>query len=90
VIEIRRLIWDEWNVAHIAKHDVTIHFVLVRRRDPAQVPRPMPPEITDWGFWSPDELPRPMSDFTVLRIRDALEPSDSILPRSVGPRRSLE
>jgi len=23
MIEIRRLLWDDWNVAHIARHDVT-------------------------------------------------------------------
>ncbi len=67
-----------------------IHFVFACRCDRAQTPTPMPPEITSCGFWPSDELPRPISDFTILRIRDALTPPGSLLPQTVRPRRYLE
>jgi 8-oxo-dGTP diphosphatase len=73
--------------------------------DPAALPRPdgrldSPPpgpphpdavEITACGSWSADDLPRPISDFTVRRIRDALSAAHRYpLPATVGPRRWLE
>jgi 8-oxo-dGTP diphosphatase len=68
------------------------HFIfLCAKRDPTAVPVPDASEITELGYFSPDNLPRPISDFTVLRIRDALS-SDSavVLPTVIGPRQWLE
>jgi 8-oxo-dGTP diphosphatase len=53
------------------------HFVFVcRQSDDAAAPRPDLGEISACECWSLDALPRPISDFTVRRIRDAVgEPS---------------
>src|SRR5437762_3267539 len=42
------------------------------------------------GFWDPAELPRPISDFTVRRITDALSCVEQPLPIRVGPRQWLD
>ena len=48
-------------------------------------------EITDCGYWPADALPRPISDFTVRRIEDALSLTNRYpLPATVGPRHWLE
>ena len=46
-------------------------------------------EITESGWWASDSLPRPISDFTVRRIRDALAGNVLPLPGLVGPRQWL-
>lgn len=46
-----------------------------RRPDEAARPRSDQVEISDCAFWPPDALPRPISDFTERRIRDALRES---------------
>lgn len=42
------------------------------------------PEVSACDYWSPSELPRPISTFTVRRIQDALSGE---LPRLVDVRR---
>jgi 8-oxo-dGTP diphosphatase len=66
------------------------HFVFVCRRvGGAEAPRPDRVEIAECGFWSPEALPRPISDLTVRRIRDALvEDAASLV--TVPPRRWLD
>ncbi|MCC7370752.1 MAG: NUDIX domain-containing protein [Chloroflexi bacterium] len=68
------------------------HFVFrCVRENPAATPRPDAHEITDCGYWPPEDLPRPISDFTVRRIGDALSgASSSILPVAVTPPQWLE
>ena len=58
--------------------------------DPAAKPQPGLDEISECGYWPPDALPRPMTDFTERRIRDALSPTPPALPVSVGPRVLLD
>ena len=41
-------------------------------------------EVSECRYWSPEALPRPISDFTVLRIRDALAGANSPLPTVIG------
>ncbi len=43
-------------------------------------------EISDCRFWPADALPTPISDWTVIRIKDALKPSPMPLPTVIGPR----
>jgi 8-oxo-dGTP diphosphatase len=50
-------------------------------------PRPTSPEILDCGYWSLDALPRPMTDFTLQRITDALPPVKAVTVTVIGPRR---
>jgi 8-oxo-dGTP pyrophosphatase MutT (NUDIX family) len=46
-------------------------------------------EIAECRYWPPDALPRPISDWTVLRIEDALSGREMPLPTQIGPRRWL-
>ena len=55
-----------------------------------QEPLSISDETTDCGYFPPEALPRPISDFTVRRIQDALTGASSLLPISVGPRQWLE
>ncbi|PYO58249.1 MAG: hypothetical protein DMD83_05025, partial [Candidatus Rokuibacteriota bacterium] len=47
-----------------------LHFVFrCVRTDAGGVPRPDGAEVDQCAFWGPENLPRPISDFTLLRIR---------------------
>lgn len=49
------------------------HFVFACARvDDSVVPQPDRDEISECGFWPLDALPRPISDFTIRRIHEAL------------------
>lgn len=52
--------------------------------------RPDGAEISECGYWRAEVLPRPISDFTVLRIYDALAGVEYPLPTTIGPRQWLE
>lgn len=43
-------------------------------------------EVSECRYWPPDALPRPISDWTVLRIQDALSGRLLPLPTVIGPR----
>lgn len=63
-----------------------LHFVLVCRRELADAePRTASDEIIDVTWAEPSELPRPISDFTVRRINDAMA-SGPLLPSLVSER----
>jgi len=49
------------------------HFVFACSALTALEPRPSSAEITDIRWCTRDSLPRPISDFTVRRITDALD-----------------
>jgi 8-oxo-dGTP diphosphatase len=67
-----------------------LHFVfLCRPVDDRAVPRPGCDEITACSYWSADALPRPISDFTVRRIDDAIAAPGPVLPIAITPRRWL-
>ena len=67
-----------------------LHFVFVcRRLDPTALPRLQQDELTDWRFSPPDDLPRPISDLTVRRIRDAISGDVQRLPVTVARSRLL-
>ncbi len=55
-----------------------------------QKPLSLSGETTGCGFFPADALPRPISDFTVRRIRDALSEQTALLPVTVGPRQWLD
>ena len=42
--------------------------------------RPGEPEIDDCGYWDIAKLPRPMTEYTARRIKDAISPAKPILP----------
>ena len=66
-----------------------LHFAFrCRAGNSAAVSEANSPEITQCVYWPLDALPRPISDFTLRRIRDTLEavPKYS-LPEVLGPSR---
>ena len=68
-----------------------IFVFLCAKQDPSAVPQPDGTEITECGYWSVDALPRPINDFTIRRITDALAPTNRYpLPATIGPRQWLE
>ena len=72
-------------------HEDFHHFVfLCRRLDETTQLTLEPAEITDAGYWEPSALPRPISDFTVRRIHDALLEERGVLPVIITPRCWLE
>jgi len=67
------------------------HFVfLCQPLDPAMLLRPSPDEISTCAFWPITALPRPISDFTVRRITDAVGGSPQPLPIIIAPRQWIE
>jgi 8-oxo-dGTP diphosphatase len=72
------------------EHDMH-HFVfLCQPDDPAMLPRPDADEISACAFWPVTALPRPISDFTIQRITDAVLGAYQPLPHSIEPRQWLE
>ena len=49
-----------------------LHFVFRVPFNESQTPAASSPEVSEVRFWPLDQLPRPISDFTEHRIRDAL------------------
>jgi len=43
-------------------------------------------ETSECRFWPADALPKPISDWTILRIEDALKGTPMPLPTTIGPR----
>ncbi|OMF25034.1 hypothetical protein BK132_22360 [Paenibacillus sp. FSL H8-0259] len=76
-------------VYYEAVHDMH-HFVFIADNVNHQVPQPTSPEILECGFYSKDELPKPISDFTCNRIEHALNPDRKQLFHTVGPRQWFE
>ena len=67
------------------------HFVFVcRPLEVAAAPRPDRVEISACAYWPWDALPRPISDFTVRRVRDALSETSAALFVTVPPRQWFE
>jgi hypothetical protein len=65
----------------------TVHFVFwCDRVDTSAVPTPDPSELSECTFSSPNDLPRPISDWTVRRIQDAVSGREFGLPTEIGPR----
>jgi 8-oxo-dGTP diphosphatase len=64
------------------------HFVFVCRPTSTGEPRPSSPEITEVRWCDRAALPRPISDFTIRRIDDALAAGPAALHR-VAERRWL-
>jgi len=72
-------------------HEDFHHFVfLCRRLDETRQITLDPAETTDVGHCDPSIFPRPISDFTVRRIHDALAGDPHVLPVAIAPRRWLE
>lgn len=66
------------------------HFVFLCRLNGDEEPKPTSSEISECAYWPLDSLPRPLSDFTVRRIEDALAESPEPLPVSIPARTWLD
>jgi 8-oxo-dGTP pyrophosphatase MutT (NUDIX family) len=67
------------------------HFVfLCEPLDPTALPQPASNEISRCAFWPTPQLPRPISDFTVRRIMDAVAGAAQPLPAIITPRQWIE
>ena len=76
---------------YYAPDNDSLHFVFwCERVDASAVPISDQAEISECRFWPPDALPRPISDWTILRIQDALSGSNFVLPTTIGERVWLE
>ena len=68
-----------------AEHDAH-HFVFRCHIPDDATPVPSSPEVSACDYWAPDQLPRPISDFTIRRIHDAVTEQCHALPVGVTPR----
>ena len=76
---------------YYAPENDTLHFVFwCQREDESALPLPDGAEISECKFWPPQALPRPISDWTVRRIEDAVLGNSFTLPLVIGPRIWLE
>ncbi|MFX3636934.1 MAG: NUDIX hydrolase [Candidatus Pristimantibacillus sp.] len=71
------------------KHDMH-HFAFRCYLNDIQQPQPDSKEVTECKYFSIDNLPRPISDFTAKRIQEALNPDNNHLFHIIGPREWLE
>jgi ADP-ribose pyrophosphatase YjhB (NUDIX family) len=53
-------------------------------------PVPLSPEVSACAYFALDELPRPISDFTIRRVEDAAAARTVVLPIEIPPRTFLE
>lgn len=66
------------------------HFVFTCKKNDIQIPQPCSPEILECKYYSIDDLPRPISDFTIQRIIHALDTNNNKLFHVIGPREWIE
>ncbi|MFE4714318.1 NUDIX domain-containing protein [Paenibacillus sp. NPDC056722] len=66
------------------------HFVFIASNESDGAPQPSSPEILECRFFSRDDLPRPISDFTCKRIEDAINDDRQQLFHIIGPRKWIE
>lgn len=66
------------------------HFVfLAKYEDSNHKPQPSSPEILECGYFSIDDLPKPISDFTYNRIINSLNNSEAVF-KVIGLRQWIE
>jgi 8-oxo-dGTP diphosphatase len=70
-------------------HDMH-HFAFICNMNENQQPQPDSKEVTECKYYSIDDLPRPISDFTIKRIQEALNPDNNNLFHIIGPRQWLD
>ena len=72
---------------YYAPENDSLHFVFwCKQKDPTATPEPDSAEISECRFWSPETLPRPISDWTVRRIQNAISGNTFGLPINIGER----
>jgi 8-oxo-dGTP pyrophosphatase MutT (NUDIX family) len=66
------------------------HFVFLCTNVNNKLPSPSSKEISECRYFSTVDLPRPISDFTCQRIRDAIHFDSKHLFYDIGPRQWIE
>ncbi|WP_051236468.1 NUDIX hydrolase [Paenibacillus pinihumi] len=66
------------------------HFAFICSSADQELPKASSDEILEVQFCDADHLPRPISDFTVQRIKHALQANHEQLFHVIGPRQWLE
>ena len=67
------------------KHDMH-HFVFICQVDQSQIASADQQEVTQCAYFDINDLPRPISDFTIIRIQDAINSPNKPSFRTVGNR----
>ncbi|MCM3626762.1 NUDIX hydrolase [Paenibacillus glycanilyticus] len=70
-------------------HDMH-HFAFICKVADNQQPQPDAAEVTECKYFNVDDLPRPISDFTIARIQQALNTDNNQLFHTIGPRQWFE
>ncbi|MFC9711341.1 NUDIX domain-containing protein [Paenibacillus sp. NPDC056933] len=70
-------------------HDMH-HFAFMCKAVHNQQPQPDAAEVTECKYYNVDDLPRPISDFTIARIQEALNTDSNQLFHIIGPRQWFE
>lgn len=94
-----REVWEETSLRVVAAHMTGVYYVeendaigfvfFCHRTDKEAEPFPQAAEITECGYWFPDALPRPISDWTIRRIQDAVSGVALPLPVTIPLLRIL-
>lgn len=72
------------------EHETDMHHFVIRCTTSGSALTFQPnSEISDCAYWSPTDLPRPISDFTIQRIKDAVSGENQLLPVTIQPRQWL-
>lgn len=71
-------------------HDDSVHFVFLCKIVADAPVSQADSEVTEDGYWPLESLPRPISDFTVRRIEDALSGQKQALPTIILERQWLD
>ncbi|MGP4108849.1 NUDIX domain-containing protein [Virgibacillus sp. L01] len=66
------------------------HFAFISQNINDEMPKPNSPEISECRYYSFEELPKPISDFTIMRIEDAINRYKKDLFHVIGPRQWME
>ncbi|OPA72777.1 hypothetical protein BVG16_32200 [Paenibacillus selenitireducens] len=66
------------------------HFVFACKVVDNHQPQPDAEEVTECKFFNVDDLPSPISDFTISRIKDASNTDSDHLFHTIGPRQWFE
>lgn len=66
------------------------HFVFICTGTDDQIAKPSSTEILECKYCTPNDLPRPISDFTVQRIHEALDHDIQHVFHNIGPRQWMD
>ncbi len=66
------------------------HFAFKSEKMDNKIPTPSSTEISECSYWAFNQLPKPISDFTMQRIEDSLYTDEKELFHSIGPRKWTE